>query len=194
MSGAAPATHSVAISAAMGSRAGPQGHDDDDSGAGMRVPGAAALLVPAAPDAAHAAPLPGHARAPGSQAGWPGQPGTVPGVQPMKVRGISMNVLNLTDARCEALFASELQRSDDPTAKAISKAIRCTVRRLGVRGCAARLAEEYGEHPETAAERMRWVRQLVVDAAAPRPAGPTAVRSLAEARHPAGGRQRPACR
>jgi hypothetical protein len=112
----------------------------------------------------------------------------------MKVRGISMNVLNLTDARCEALFASELQRSDDPTAKAISKAIRCTVRRLGVRGCAAQVAEEYGEHPETAAERMRWVRQLVVDAAAPRPAGPTAVRSLAEARHPAGGRQRPACR
>lgn len=105
-----------------------------------------------------------------------------------------MNVLNLTDARCEALFASELQRSDDPTAEVISEAIRCTVRQFGVRGCAARVAEEFGEHPETAAERMRWVRQLVVHAPAPRPAGPTAVRSPAEARHPASGRKRPACR
>jgi hypothetical protein len=160
----------------------------------MRVPGAAALLVPAAPGAAHAAALPIHARAPEPQAGWPGQPGTVPGVQPMKVRGTSMNVLNLTDARCEALFASELQRSDDPTAEAISEAIRSTVRQLGVRGCAGRVAEEFGDHPETAAGRMRWVRQLVAHAPAPRPAGPTAARLLAETRHPAGGRQRPACR
>src|SRR5262249_13228451 len=118
----------------------------------------------------------------------------VPGVQPMKVRGNSMNVLNLTDARCEALFASELQRSDDPTAEAISDAIRCTVRQFGVRGCAARVAEEFGEHPETAAGRMRWVRRRAGPGPAPRPAGPTAIRSLAQARHPAGGRQRPACR
>ena len=120
--------------------------------------------------------------------------GTVPASQRMKVRGIPMNVLNLTDARCEALFASELQRSDDLAVEAISEAIRSTVRQLGVRGCAGRMAEEFGDHPETAAERMRWVRQLVAHAPAPRPAGPSAIRSLAEARHPAGGRQRPACR
>jgi hypothetical protein len=105
-----------------------------------------------------------------------------------------MNVLNLTEVRCEALFASELQRSDDPTAEAVSEAIRDTVRQLGVRGCAGRVAEEFGDHPETAAARMRWARQLVAHAPAPRPAGPSAIRSLAEARHPAGGRQRPACR
>src|SRR6202012_3886483 len=125
------------------------------SGAGMRIPGAAALLVPAAPDAADATALPGHARAPGAQAGRPGQPGTGPGVHPIKGRGNSMNVLTLTDARCEALFASELQRSDDPTAEAISEAIRCTVRQLGVRGCAARGGEEFRQQPEKAAEGQR---------------------------------------
>ncbi len=104
-----------------------------------------------------------------------------------------MNLLNLTDARCEALFASGLQRSDDPTAEALTEAIRSAVRQLGVRGCASHMAQEFGDHPETAAERMRWVRQLVAHAPAPRPAGPVAVRSLAEARHPAGGRQHPAC-
>jgi hypothetical protein len=159
----------------------------------MRIPAAAAVLVPAAADPADAAAVLGHEGAPGSQAGWPGRPGTVPGAQPMKVRGIDMNVLNLADARCEALFASELQRSDDPTAEAISEAIRSTVRQLGVRGCACRMAQEFGEHPDEAAERMRWVRQLVAHAPAPRPNGTRAVRALAEARHPAGGRQRPAC-
>ncbi|MEU4423079.1 hypothetical protein AB0F81_20840 [Actinoplanes sp. NPDC024001] len=31
----------------------------------------------------------------------------------------------------------------------------------GVRGCAADVASEYGDHPETAAPRMRWARALV---------------------------------
>ena len=47
---------------------------------------------------------------------------------------MGMNVLNLTDARCEALFASALQRSDDPTAEAVSEAIRDTVREAHRRG------------------------------------------------------------
>ena len=28
----------------------------------------------------------------------------------------------------------------------------------GVKGCAAVMAAEYGEHPEQAAQRMRWAR------------------------------------
>src|SRR6266566_5006347 len=34
-------------------------------------------------------------------------------------------------------------------------------RRHGARGCAARVAQAYGEHPETAVRRMRWARTAV---------------------------------
>lgn len=69
---------------------------------------------------------------------------------------------NINDARCEALFASRLQRSDAATAQAVAEAIRAAMRELGTRGCADAMAQEFGEHPEAAAERMRWVRQLLV--------------------------------
>jgi hypothetical protein len=72
-----------------------------------------------------------------------------------------MNRLNVTDARCEALFASQLQQSDAPTAQAVVEAIGQAVRRFGVHGCAARMAQEFGDHPEAAVERMRWARQVV---------------------------------
>jgi hypothetical protein len=72
-----------------------------------------------------------------------------------------MNRLNVTDARCEALFASQLQQSDAPTAQAVLEAIRQAVRRFGVHGCAARMVQEFGDHPEAAGERMRWARQAV---------------------------------
>ena len=69
---------------------------------------------------------------------------------------------------CEALFASALQRSDAPTADVAAEAIARTVRQFGVRGCASRMAQEFGDHPEAAAERMRWVRQLITQIPAPR--------------------------
>lgn len=71
-----------------------------------------------------------------------------------------MTRLNVNDARCEALFASGLQRSDAPTAEMVAEVIGRTVRQFGIRGCASRMAQEFGDHPEAAAERMRWVRQL----------------------------------
>ena len=58
-----------------------------------------------------------------------------------------MTRLNVDGARCEALFASELQRSDVPTAESVTEAISRTVRRLGTRGCAGRMAQEFGDHP-----------------------------------------------
>jgi hypothetical protein len=61
----------------------------------------------------------------------------------------------------EALFASTLQRSDAPSPEAVAEAIRSTLGRLGPRGCAGRMAQEFGDHPGPAAERMRWVRELV---------------------------------
>jgi hypothetical protein len=65
------------------------------------------------------------------------------------------------DLRCEALFASALQRSAVPAPETVAEAIRRTVRLLGDQGCAGRMAQEFGDHPEAAAERMRWVRQIL---------------------------------
>jgi len=72
-----------------------------------------------------------------------------------------MTRLNMTDARCAALFASGLQQSDVPTGDAVAEAVQRAVRRFGVRGCEGRMAQEFGDHPEAAIDRMRWVRQLV---------------------------------
>ena len=86
--------------------------------------------------------------------------------------------LNVDDAWCEALFASGLQRSAAPTAESVAAAISCAVRRFGTRGCVSRMAQEFGDHSQAAAERMRWVRQLAAEAAAPatREPGPEAAR------------------
>jgi len=75
--------------------------------------------------------------------------------------------LNVDDAWGEALFASALQLSAAPTAESVAAAISRAVRRLGTRGCVSRMAQEFGDHPQAAAERMRWVRQLAAAAAAP---------------------------
>jgi hypothetical protein len=71
---------------------------------------------------------------------------------------------NMDYVRREALFASELQRSDVLTSGEVTEAIRRTVRRIGVAGCAGKMAQEFGDHPEAAAERMRWVRRLTDEA------------------------------
>jgi hypothetical protein len=82
-----------------------------------------------------------------------------------------MTGLNINDARCRALFASRLQRSDAPTAETVATAVRATVRQFGSRGCAGLMAQEFGDHPEAAAERMRWARQLLTGAPEPSQTG-----------------------
>jgi hypothetical protein len=72
----------------------------------------------------------------------------------------AMARLNVNGAWCEALFASPLQPSDSPTAGMAAEAVNWTLRQFGVRGCAGRMAQEFGDHPDAAASRMRWVRQL----------------------------------
>jgi hypothetical protein len=68
----------------------------------------------------------------------------------------------LTTARATALFVSDLSSQSTPTAEEIDAQIRRAIARHGgVRGCTCELAEAYGNHPETAAQRMRWARQLV---------------------------------
>jgi hypothetical protein len=76
---------------------------------------------------------------------------------------------NLNDVRSEALFASRLQPSDDPTTAQVRTAIMQTVRQLGTHGCAARMAQEFGDSPDTAVTRMRWARRAVAEAHARRP-------------------------
>jgi hypothetical protein len=68
------------------------------------------------------------------------------------------------DVRTEALFVSHLQRSQHPTAESIRATVAATVDRLGPTGCAALVAQEFGEHPDCAPGRMRWARHAVRDA------------------------------
>jgi len=44
----------------------------------------------------------------------------------------------------------------------VRQAIAAAIRMFGARGCAARVAQAYGEHPETAVVRMRWARAVVI--------------------------------
>jgi len=76
---------------------------------------------------------------------------------------LAMTWRNVKDASCEALFASGLQPSDAPTAEMVAAAINRTLQQLGVRGCVGRMAQEFGDHPDAAARRMRWVHDLAED-------------------------------
>jgi hypothetical protein len=59
-------------------------------------------------------------------------------------------------ARAEALFASTLQSSEAPTPDQVRHAVATTLRRLRIRGCAAQVAGEFGDHPDAAVARMTW--------------------------------------
>jgi hypothetical protein len=72
--------------------------------------------------------------------------------------------LSISAAQADALFASPLQRSDEPSARQVRQAIATALAAYGVRGCAARVAQDYGEHPETALTRMRWALTAAVSA------------------------------
>jgi len=61
----------------------------------------------------------------------------------------------------DALFASALQCSQAPSTDQIRQAVDAAVRAFGHRGCAGRVAQEFGDHPETAAARMRWARETL---------------------------------
>jgi len=60
--------------------------------------------------------------------------------------------LTISTARADALFASPLQRSDAPSPAQVHQAIAAAVATFGIRGCAARVAQAYGEHPENRAD------------------------------------------
>jgi hypothetical protein len=63
--------------------------------------------------------------------------------------------------RAEALFASGLQASQAPSPLEVRSAVTTTLRRLGVKGCSARVAGEFGDYPETAVARMGWALEMI---------------------------------
>jgi hypothetical protein len=77
--------------------------------------------------------------------------------------------LSTSAVRADALFVSSLQRSEEPTAGQVRQAVATAVRAFGSRGCAERVAQEFGDHPEMAATRMRWARAMVGEVFARRP-------------------------
>jgi hypothetical protein len=70
-------------------------------------------------------------------------------------------ISTISTVRADALFASTLQSCDQPSAAQVQRAIGDAIRVFGVQGCAARVAQAYGDRPETAMLRMRWARAAV---------------------------------
>ena len=58
--------------------------------------------------------------------------------------------------RADAIFVSGLQRSDEPSADQVRLTVAAAIRAFGYSGCAERVAQEFGDHPETTVIRMRW--------------------------------------
>ena len=71
---------------------------------------------------------------------------------------------SITAVWADALFVSVLQRCDQPSAGQVQQAVVAAVCVFGPRGCAERVAQEFGDHPETAVTRMRWARELTAEA------------------------------
>jgi hypothetical protein len=76
--------------------------------------------------------------------------------------------LSIADARAEALFVSTLQPSSRATRREIRDVIAGVVRAHGSRAVAARVAQEFGDHPEAAAARMEWAASVVAATYPPR--------------------------
>jgi hypothetical protein len=53
--------------------------------------------------------------------------------------------------QADALFVSAMQRSDEPNASQIQQAVMAALSAYGGAVCAERVAQEFGDHPETAA-------------------------------------------
>lgn len=63
----------------------------------------------------------------------------------------------------EALFVSDLQPSTRPGTRLVEETVRAQVFHLGEVECSARVAAEFGDHPEAACCRMAWARAAVRD-------------------------------
>jgi len=76
----------------------------------------------------------------------------------------AMHNRSISAVRADALFVSALQRSDEPSAGQVRQAVAAAVAAFGGQGCAERVAQEFGDHPETAVARMNWARTVAGEA------------------------------
>jgi hypothetical protein len=76
----------------------------------------------------------------------------------------AMYHLSISAVRADALFVSALQRGDHPSAREVRQAVAAAVEAFGQCGCAGRVAQEFGDHPEAAVTRMRWACQAAGEA------------------------------
>jgi hypothetical protein len=91
----------------------------------------------------------------------------------------AMHHLSIGAIRADALFVSVLQRGDHPSAEDVRQVVAAAVGAFGQRGCAGRVAQEFGDHPDTAAARMRWARQVAGEAFGEREPASACARTLA---------------
>jgi hypothetical protein len=92
----------------------------------------------------------------------------------------AMHHLSISAIRADALFVSALQRCDRPSAGEVRRAVAAAFRAFGQRGCAERVAQEFGDHPEAAVARMRWARQVAGEAFGDRGPEPASARAPAQ--------------
>jgi hypothetical protein len=64
-------------------------------------------------------------------------------------------------AAAEALFCTDIQQADHAGPDQVDAAVAAQLDRLGEHGCAAAVAQEYGDHPEAARDRMAWALDTV---------------------------------
>ena len=76
-------------------------------------------------------------------------------------REMQVNSSIMVSTQAEALFVSDLQPSQQPTSAQIRAAVLDSLRRHRAMGCAALVAQEYGDHPSQTIERMRWATAAV---------------------------------
>jgi hypothetical protein len=92
-----------------------------------------------------------------------------------------MPCLSGSACQADAVFASMLQRGDEPSAGQVRQAVAAAIRAFGHAGCAERVAQEFGDHPDTAVIRMRWAHAVVREAfadSASKPGPPAGAGSL----------------
>ena len=115
-------------------------------------PGRAADLIDPDLLAVHRRRRPAPHPAPSSR---PGHQGSTVRVGGQLAPGGSRSVRAL---QADVLFVSALEHSNEPNARQILRAVVVALSAYRVAGCAEWVAQEFGDHPETAAVPMRWAR------------------------------------
>ncbi|GAA2378802.1 hypothetical protein [Dactylosporangium salmoneum] len=73
-----------------------------------------------------------------------------------------------------ALFVSDTPRTRELDDATVRQTVDRTLAQLGPDECYARAAQEFGDHPETAFERIQWARELCSRAMTPELVGAAA--------------------